>query len=43
MLAKQTGATEDVEKPVAIITSLPLIAWKHFKGHRQEPWAPGTV
>lgn len=42
MLAKQTWATEDVEKPVAIITSLPLIAWKHFKGYRQEPMIMGS-
>ena len=32
MLAKQTGATEDLEKPIAIKTSLPLIPWKHFNG-----------
>lgn len=42
MLAKQTGATEDVEKPFAIITSLPLIPWKHFKRYRQEPMIMGS-
>ena len=32
MLAEQTATTEYLEKPIAIITSLPLIPWKHFKG-----------
>ena len=37
MLAKQTAATEVLEKPIVIITSLPLIPWKHFNRYRQEP------
>ena len=42
MLAKQTAATEYLEKPIAIITSLPLIPWKHIKGYRPEPMIKGS-
>lgn len=42
MLAKQTAATEDLQKPIAIITSLPLIPWKHFNGYRQETMIMGS-
>lgn len=42
MSAKQTAATEYLEKPIAIITSLPLIPWKHFKGYLPEPMIKGS-